>query len=131
MTAPPTLYLITLGCNFDVERVDVILGHNVEYPGSMSKGNQSMSWGNPDPLVGLGGPDSPMKISANFINVYPLKKPNFSPVWHGPPLVVFLLSTLTPKWAALTLTLCAQHCVPASHLHVPHQKFTSTRFRTV
>ncbi len=32
-----------------------------------------------------GGPDSSMKISANFIHFFPLKKPLFSPVWHGPP----------------------------------------------
>ena len=42
----------------------------------------------------------------------------------------FLLSTLAPKWAALTLNLCTQHCVPVSHLHVPHQNFTSTHFST-
>ena len=42
----------------------------------------------------------------------------------------FLLSTLAPKWAALTLTLYTQHCVPVSHLHVPHQNSTSTCFST-
>ncbi len=30
-----------------------------------------------------GGWDSSMKISANFIHFSPLKKPLFSPVWHG------------------------------------------------
>ncbi len=30
------------------------------------------------------GLDSPMKISSNFIHVCPLKKSNFSSVWHGP-----------------------------------------------
>ncbi len=35
-----------------------------------------------------------------------------------PPLVVFLLSTLAPKWTALTLTQCTQRCVPVSHLYV-------------
>ncbi len=57
--------------------------------------------------------------------------PNFCPVWHVPPLVVFLLSILAPKWATLTLTLCTEHCVPVSHLHVPHQNSTSTHFSTV
>ncbi len=32
-----------------------------------------------------GGWDCPMKISANFIHFFPLKKPLFSPVWHGHP----------------------------------------------
>ncbi len=36
MTAPPTLYWNVLRWNFDVECVDVILGHHVEYTGSMS-----------------------------------------------------------------------------------------------
>ncbi len=67
-----------------------------------------------------------MKISANFIHVYPLKKPYYSPVWRAPFPGGLLLSTLAPKWAALTLTLCAQHCVPVSHLHVPHQHSAST-----
>ncbi len=43
----------------------------------------------------------------------------------------FLLNTLAPKWAALTLTLCTQHCVPVSHLHVPYQNSTLTCLRTV
>ena len=29
------------------------------------------------------GPNSSMRISANFIHVYPLKMPNFSSVWHA------------------------------------------------
>ncbi len=37
MTTPPTLYWSVLKRNFDVERGDVILGHNVEYTGSMSR----------------------------------------------------------------------------------------------
>ncbi len=41
------------------------------------------------------------------------------------------LRILAPKWAALTLTLCTQHCVPVSHLRVPHQNSTSTCFSTV
>ena len=30
------------------------------------------------------GLDSSLKVSANFIHVYPLKKPNFSSVWDAP-----------------------------------------------
>ncbi len=30
------------------------------------------------------GPDCSMKISANFIHFYPLKKPYFCSVWHTP-----------------------------------------------
>ncbi len=37
MTRPETLYWSMLRWNFDVEHVDVILGHNVEYTGSMSR----------------------------------------------------------------------------------------------
>ncbi len=44
----------------------------------------------------------------------------------APPPGGLLLSILAPKWAALTLTLCTEHCVPVSHLHVPHQNSTST-----
>ncbi len=88
---------------------------------------------------GLGN-ESPLKMSVlgsgfsheNFINIYPLKMPNFSPVWHAPPPppVVFLLSTLAPKWAALTLNLSTQHCAQVSHLHAPHKNSTSTCFST-
>ena len=42
-----------------------------------------------------------------------------------------LLSTLPPKWAALTLTQCTQHCVPVAHLHIPHQIVTPTCFSVV
>ena len=56
-----------------------------------------------------------MKISGD-INIYPLKIPNFSPAWHAPPSqVVFLLSTLAPKWAAFTLNICTRHCTQISH----------------
>ncbi len=34
--------------------------------------------------VGPGGWDCPMKISGHFIHFHLLKKPNISPVWHGP-----------------------------------------------
>ncbi len=43
----------------------------------------------------------------------------------------FLLSILASKRAALTFNHCTQHCVPVSHLHVPHQVVTPTRFSTV
>ena len=76
-------------------------------------------------------PDSSMKISANFIDFYPLKKSYLCSVWHGPPPGGLLLSILAPKWAASTLTQCTQHCVPVSQLHVPHQNSTSTCFSTV
>ncbi len=36
MTAPPTLYWNMLRWNFDVERVAVILGHNVQYTATRS-----------------------------------------------------------------------------------------------
>ncbi len=78
-----------------------------------------------------GGWDCPMKIAGHFIHFFPLKQPNFSSVWHGPSPGGLLLSTLVSKWAALTLTLCTQHCVPVSHPHVPHQIFTPTCFSTV
>ncbi len=96
-----------------------VLVHGAEDPGSESL----WKWWS-------GGWDCPMNISGHFIYFYPLKKPNLSLIWHGPPLVVFSLSTLASKWAAVTLTLCTQHCVPVSHLHVPHQNSTSTHFST-
>ncbi len=37
VTSPHTLYRNMLRWDFDVERVDVILGHNVGYTGSMSR----------------------------------------------------------------------------------------------
>ncbi len=37
MTRPETLYCGMLRWNFDVEHIDVILGHNVEYTRSMSR----------------------------------------------------------------------------------------------
>ncbi len=38
---------------------------------------------NPSGNGGPGGLDSPMKMSASFIHVYPLTMPNFSSVWHA------------------------------------------------
>ncbi len=78
-----------------------------------------------------GGWDCHMKISGHFIHFFPLKKPLFSLFGMPSSPSDFLLSTLAPKWAALTLTQCTQHCVPISHLHVPHQIFTPTCFSTV
>ncbi len=34
-------------------------------------------------MVGQGGQGSSVKSSVHFIHFYPLKKPNFSSVWHG------------------------------------------------
>ncbi len=63
---------------------------------------------------------------------FPLKMANFYSVGHASSSPGgLLLSTLAPKWAASTLTLCTEHCVPASHLHISHQNSTSTRFSTV
>ena len=42
------------------------------------------AWGvNPSGNGRPGGWDCPMKISASFIHFYPLKKSNFSSVWHA------------------------------------------------
>ncbi len=68
-----------------------------------------------------GGWDCPIEISGLFIHFFPLKKP----------LGGFLLSILVPKWVTWTLSHCTQHCVPISHLYVPHQIFTPTCFSTV
>ena len=44
------------------------------------------AWGvNPSGNGGPGGQDSCIKFSGSFIHVCPLKKPNFSSVWHAPP----------------------------------------------
>ncbi len=77
---------------------------------------------------GPGGQDSSVKISDYSIHFYPLKKPNFQPLQHAPSPGGFLLSILALKWAAVTLTLCTQHCVQVSHLRVTHQNSTSIRF---
>ena len=42
------------------------------------------------------------------------------------PSVGFLFSTVAPKWAVLTLNLCAQDYAQVSHLHVLYQNSTST-----
>ncbi len=117
-----------------MERVDLILGHNVENTGSMSRlpilqplqpghgvfaclliapeglGSESLwKWW----ARGSGFPDE------NFSPFHPLSPPEkaqFQSCLAWPPLVVLLLSILAPKWAALTLILCTQHCVPVSHL---------------
>ncbi len=80
---------------------------------------------------GSGGPDSPMKISANFIHFYPLKSQISLLFGMAPPPGGLLLSILPPKWAALTLTQCTQYCVPVAHLHIPHQIVTPTCFSVV
>ncbi len=88
---------------------------------------------NPCGNDGPGGWDCSMKISVNFIHVYPLKKSYFCSVWHEPlsrwPSFEGLL-LLAPKSAGFTFNHCTEHCVPVSHLHVPHQNSTSTCFST-
>ncbi len=70
-----------------------------------------------------------MKIPGNFIHFCPLKMSHFNSLWHAPLQVLLLLSILSPKWVAvLTLNLSAQHSAQVSHLHIPHQNFTSTHF---
>ena len=45
-------------------------------------------------------------MSVHFINVSPLKKPNFLLLWHAAALSVgLILSTVASKWAALYSTL--------------------------
>ncbi len=34
-----------------------------------------------------------------------------------------LLSTVAPKWAALTLNVCTQHCAQVLHFYVLHQNY--------
>ncbi len=48
----------------------------------------------------------------------------------GANVAVQIESIPAPTWAALSLTLCTQHCVPVSHLRVPHQNSSSTLFCT-
>ncbi len=64
--------------------------------------------------------DPASKISANFTNFHakiPASPASLS-TWP-------ILSTLAPKWAALTLNLCTQHRSQVSHLHVPRQNSTN------
>ncbi len=97
------------------------------------------------PVYGAGGPGG-----CNHVEMIGLETGilswKFQPIWStfspskshfsvlfgmAPPPGGLHLSILAPIWAALTLTLCTQHCVPVSHLHVPHQNSTSTCFSTV
>ncbi len=78
---------------------------------------------------GPGGQDAPMKISGNFIHFPPpLQNAKFQLSLACSPSPPGGLHLSTPKWAPLTLTLCTQHCVPVSQLHVPHQNSASTYF---
>ena len=66
---------------------------------------------NPGGNGGPGGQDSSAKISANFINIYPLKKPNSSSVWHGPPSSCLPFEHSSTKMGSLDIdpvysTLC-------------------------
>ncbi len=61
--------------------------------------------------VWLGGWDCPIKISGHFIHFFPLKKPNFSSVWHGPPFTWLSFEHLSAKMGSLDIeplysTLC-------------------------
>ncbi len=51
------------------------------------------------------GPDSSMKISGNFISIYPLKKPIFSSVWHGSPSRWLLFEHSSTKMGGLDIEL--------------------------
>ena len=81
---------------------------------------------NPGGNDGPGGWDCFMKVSANFVHFYPLKKSFFCSVWRGP----------LSRWPSfehsniIHIDLCTEHCVPVSHLHVSHQNSTSTPFST-
>ncbi len=79
------------------------------------------------------GLDSSMKISANFIPVYPLKELYFRSVWHDPPPGGLLLSTLAPKWAAFTLicvlNIVSQYRIYTSHINIPLQHLSAQRRR--
>ncbi len=165
--------------NFDVERVDVILGHNVEYTGSTSRlpilvlecskgshleggGGHAMSkchpialflllrgmwkplnldtgvlsactwrqrfWGvNPSGRGGPGGPHCPMKISTDIINFKFQSCLACPPPSRWPPF-----EHSSTKMGSLDVEpVYSTHCVPVSHLHVPHQNSTSTCFSTV
>ncbi len=79
--------------------------------------------------AGQGCWDCSMKISVHFIHGYPMNKPNFSSVWRGP-LSRWPFEHSSTQRAALTLTLCTQHCARVWHLHVPHQNSTLTHFST-
>ena len=71
------------------------------------------------------GLDSSMKISANFIHFYPLKKPYFCSIWRGPPSRWPSSEHCSTEMGSLDID---QHCVPVSQLLIPHQNSTSTCF---
>ncbi len=69
--------------------------------------------------LGLGSRIPPTKISGHF---HPLKRSYFKSLQCVPPSPVdFVLSTVAPKWAVLTLKLCTPLRVQGSHLLVPPQ----------
>ena len=82
----------------------------------------------------LSGPDSSMKISANFIRCYLVKKPNFSPVWHA------LLSRWLPfehsgskmgqswHWPCV-LKIVSQYHIYSFHIKIPLQHVSVQRRR--
>ncbi len=60
---------------------------------------------------GPGGRDCSVKVSVHFINVCPLKKPNFQPVWHAslsrwPPFEHRHIKMGSPDNEPLYSTLC-------------------------
>ncbi len=119
MTAPHMLYWNMLRWNFDGECVDMILGHNVEYTGSMSrlpilvlgcpKGDQlerghatgacnlAFSWGNA------------YEIAWNFHGRILLPRPTFSRGIHSPgPLAPFTSMQKPHVWVGRLLSLVKQ-----------------------
>ncbi len=81
---------------------------------------------NPGGNSGPGGQDSSAKISANFIHVYPLNKPNFSSVWHGSLSSWLLFEPSSSKMGSLDIdpvysTLCPRitftRSTPKFHLN--------------
>ena len=86
---------------------------------------------NPTGKCQPGGQDFSMKISADFIHFYPLKKPHLCSVWRGPPSRWPSFEHSSSKMGSLHIDLCTEHCVPVSQLHVPHQNSTSTCFSAV
>ncbi len=86
------------------------------------------------PVPGARGPGErvPLEMSGLGVNILPRKFQAISTTFL-PSKCQASISWwyLLIKWAALTLKLSTQHCAQGSHLHIPHQNSTSTRFSTV
>ncbi len=78
-----------------------------------------------------GGWDSSMKISANFIHVFPLKKPLFSPVWHGPHSRWPPFEHSSTKMGSLDIDPVYSTLCPSITSTCSTSKITSTCFSTV